>query len=319
MNEFIIMLRNVLLFVALAVPGYLLVKCNVMKQEQSGVLSKVLMFLAMPFLIFSGTVNNLSFNRELLMLLLITAVIGVVYTFVMFFASKPLVGMEKDQKTNGMMRFCSVFSNNGFLGIPLAISVFGRNSHVFTVLILLNIISNVLMYTLGAYLVTGDRRNIRLKKAFFNPVLIAFLVGLVFNLLRITDRVGEIITFSDHFSNVVTPLSMTILGMKLGAIRFGNLFRSWRIYYVSFLKLIAFPSVILAVLILGRMVQWTIPYDSMILGVFVAFAMPTAGLASTFADEFGGDTENAVIFTMGTTMLSILTIPCLYWILNVFI
>ena len=319
MNEFIVMLRNVLLFVALAVPGYLLVKCNVMKQEQSGVLSKVLMFLAMPFLIFSGTVNNLSFNRELLMLLLITAIIGVVYTFVMFFASKPLVGMEKDQKTNGMMRFCSVFSNNGFLGIPLAISVFGRNSHVFTVLILLNIISNVLMYTLGAYLVTGDRRNIRLKKAFLNPVLIAFLVGLVFNLLRITDRVGEIITFSDHFSNVVTPLSMTILGMKLGAIRFGNLFRSWRIYYVSFLKLIAFPSVILAVLILGRTVQWTIPYDSMILGVFVAFAMPTAGLASTFADEFGGDTENAVIFTLGTTMLSILTIPCLYWILNVFI
>jgi predicted permease len=319
MNEFIIMLRNVLLFVALAVPGYLLVKCNVMKQEQSGVLSKVLMFLAMPFLIFSGTVNNLSFNRELLMLLLITAVIGVVYTFVMFFASKPLVGMEKDQKTNGMMRFCSVFSNNGFLGIPLAISVFGRNSHVFTVLILLNIISNVLMYTLGAYLVTGDRRTIRLKKAFFNPVLIAFLVGLVFNLLRITDRVSEIITFSDHFSNIVTPLSMTILGMKLGAIRFGNLFRSRRIYYVSFLKLIAFPSVILAILILGRAVQWTIPYDSMILGVFVAFAMPTAGLASTFADEFGGDTENAVIFTLGTTMLSILTIPCLYWILNVFI
>ena len=57
MNEFIIMLRNVLLFVALAIPGYLLVKCGIMKQEQSGVLSKILMFLAMPFLIFSGTVK----------------------------------------------------------------------------------------------------------------------------------------------------------------------------------------------------------------------------------------------------------------------
>ena len=319
MNEFIIMLRNVLLFVALAVPGYLLVKLGVMKQEQSGVLSKVLMFLAMPFLIFSGTINNLSFDRELLMLLLITAIIGVAYTFIMFFASKPLVGMERDQKTKGMMRFCAVFSNNGFLGIPLAISVFGRNSHVFTVLILLNIISNVLMYTLGAYLVTGDRRNIQLKKAFLNPVLVAFAVGLVFNLLKISDRISEVATFSDHFSNVVTPISMTILGMKLGAIRFGNLFRSWRVYYVSFLKLIAFPTAILAILIAGRAMSWTIPYDSMILGVFVAFAMPTAGLASTFADEFGGDTENAVIFTLGTTVLSILTIPCLYWILNIFI
>ena len=319
MNEFIIMLRNVLLFVALAIPGYLLVKCKVMKQEQSGVLSKILMFLAMPFLIFSGTINNLSFNRELLVLLGITAIIGIAYTFIMFFASKPLVGMEKDLKTKGMMRFCAVFSNNGFLGIPLAISVFGRDSHVFTVLILLNIISNVLMYTLGAYLVTGDKRNIRLKKAFLNPVLIAFVVGLIFNLLKISDTVREVATFSDHFSNVVTPISMTILGMKLGSIRFANLFRSWKVYYVSFLKLVAFPAVILAILIAGRMLSWSIPYDSMILGVFVAFAMPTAGLASTFADEFCGDTENAVIFTLGTTVLSILTIPCLYWLLNMFI
>ena len=47
-----------------------------------------------------------------------------------------------------------------------------------------------------------------------------------------------------------------------------------------------------------------------------AFAMPTAGLASTFADGFNGDTENAVAFTLGTTILSILTIPTLYWLLN---
>ena len=52
MSEFIIMLRNVLIFVALAIPGYLLVKFKMLKQEQSGVLSKILMFLALPFLIF---------------------------------------------------------------------------------------------------------------------------------------------------------------------------------------------------------------------------------------------------------------------------
>ena len=51
----------------------------------------------------------------------------------------------------------------------------------------------------------------------------------------------------------------------------------------------------------------------MVLGVLIAFAMPTAGLASTFSDNFGGDTENAVAFTLGTTVLSIITIPLLYW------
>jgi len=36
-GEFVIMLRNVLIFVALAIPGYLLVKGKLLKPEQSGV------------------------------------------------------------------------------------------------------------------------------------------------------------------------------------------------------------------------------------------------------------------------------------------
>ena len=175
------------------------------------------------------------------------------------------------------------------------------------------------MYTLGAYLVTGDKQNIRLKKAFLNPVLIAFVIGIVCNLLKVSEYVPEVVSFSDYFSNVVTPISMTILGMKIGSIRFVDLFRSFKVYYVSALKLIVFPAAILVLLIAGKAIPWTIPYQSLILGVFVAFAMPTAGLASTFADEFGGDTENAVIFTLGTTVLSVLTIPIIYWLLNIFI
>ena len=53
----------------------------------------------------------------------------------------------------------------------------------------------------------------------------------------------------------------------------------------------------------------------MIVGVFIAFAMPTAGLASTFSDTFNGDTDNAVAFTLGTTILSVITIPIIYWLL----
>ena len=59
--------------------------------------------------------------------------------------------------------------------------------------------------------------------------------------------------------------------------------------------------------------------SDMVIGVFIAFAMPTAGLASTFSDSFNGDTENAVIFTLGTTVLSVLTIPALYWLLLLFV
>ena len=319
MGEFIIMLRNVLIFVALAIPGYLLVKGKMLKPEQSGVLSKILMYLAMPFLIFSGVVNNLTFNKESLLMMGVVALVGIIYTFVIFFASSPLVMMEKDKKTAGMMRFCAVFANNGFLGIPLAIAVFGRDSLVFTVLILLNIINNVLMYTLGAYLTTGDKKNISFKKAFLNPVLIAFVLGCAFNLLNVKGYVPEVVTFSDYFSNIVTPISMTIMGMKLGSVKISSLFKSGKLYYVSFLKLIVFPVAITAALFALKYLPLALPIESIILGVFVAFAMPTAGLAATFADEFGGDSNNAVIFTLGTTVLSVLTIPTIYWLVNLFL
>ena len=315
MGAFLIMLRNVLLFVALALPGYLLVKCKLMKQEQSGALSKLLMYVGMPFLILSGTINNLTFNKETLLSVGLVALVGVGYTLAAFLVSRPLTAMEREEKGRGMMRFCAVFSNNGFLGIPLAIAVFGQSSPVFTVLIVLNIITNVLMYTLGAYLVSGDKKSVSLKKAFFNPVLIAFLIGVVLNLLKVKECIPEVVTYVGHFSNIVTPVSMTILGMKLGAVKLSALFSSRKSYYTSALKLIAFPAVIVAVMLALRALFTEIVSAEMVLGFFVAFAMPTAGLASTFADSFGGDTDNAVAFTLGTTLLSILTIPMIYWLL----
>lgn len=319
MEEFIIMLRNVLMFVALAIPGYILVKGKLLKPEQSGVLSKLLMYLALPFMIFSGVVKNLTFNKESLLTLGVVALIGIVAVLGMLFVSALLVKPEKNKKTAGMMRFCAVFANNGFLGIPLAVAVFGGDSPVFTVLIVLNIINNVLMYTLGAYLTTGDKGNISLRKAFLNPVLVAFVLGCICNLLGVAKAIPEVKTFSDHFSNLVTPISMTIIGMKLGAISFKTLFSSGKLYYVSLLKLVVFPVAITAALFAVKLIPIGVDWKSIILGVFVAFSMPTAGLAATFADEFGGDTENAVIFTLGTTVLSVITIPTLYYLVNLFV
>ena len=312
MDAFIVMLKNVIVFVALAIPGYLLVRTKKIKKEQSGALSVLLMYVGMPFLIFSSTVNKVVFNKDLLLTIAVVLGIGVLYTVATFFASKPLTAMEREEKTRGMMRFASVFSNNGFLGIPLAMAVFAHDSMALMVVIILNIVTNVLMYTLGIYLISGDKKTMSFKKAFLNPVLIAFLVGTVANLLKVKSFVPEIETFSTHFSNIVTPVSMTILGMKMGDVKFSKLFTSSKTYYVSALKLVVFPVVIVSVALLLKGVFPIVVTSDMVLGIFIAFAMPTAGLASTFSDSFNGDTENAVAFTLGTTILSIITIPLLY-------
>ena len=319
MDAFFIMMRNVLLFVALALPGYLLVKTKVIKQEHSAPFSKLLMYEGLPFLLISGTINNLTFKKETILSMALVALVGIAYTFVAFLASKPLTSHEKNEKTRGIMRFAIMFSNNGFLGLPLAIAVFGADSPVFTILIILNIITNIMLYTLGAYLVSGDKNSINLKKAFLSPVLIAFLIGTILNLIKIKELIPEIATYSDYFSNVVTPVSMVVLGMKLGDVKLSSLFCSRKTYYVSFLKLIALPAVITTLLIVLKTFLGDFISNEIILGFFVAFSMPTAGLASTFADTYSGDTEHAVTLTLGTTLISIVTIPLLYWIVCLFL
>ncbi|MBQ8427420.1 MAG: AEC family transporter [Clostridia bacterium] len=320
MDALWIMLRNVIVFVALALPGFILVKSKQLRQEHSGALSKLLMYVGMPFLILSSTIDKVSFNSELLATLGIVAGIGIIFTFAMFFVSKPLTVMERQEKTRGMMRFSAVFSNNGFLGIPLAMAVFGADSMVLTVVIILNIITNTLMYTLGIYLISGDKSTISWKKALLNPVLISFVIGIILNLLKVKDYVPEVSTFSTHFSNIVTPVSMTILGMKLGGVKFLSLFKSWKTYFVSALKLVVFPIIIVAIMFAAKTIFASDLINSdMIVGMFIAFAMPTAGLASTFSDSFNGDTENAVAFTLGTTIISIVTLPVLYALLSLLI
>lgn len=312
MDALWIMLKNVIIFVALALPGYILVKSKTLQEKQSGALSKLLTFVGMPFLILSSTLN-VTFAGDFLKSIILVAVFGILFILLMFFITALLTKKETEEKRKGMMRFCMAFANNGFLGIPLAKAVFG-NSPVVTYLIVLNILTNVLMFTLGVYLISGDKNAISLKKALLSPVLIAFVVGIILNLCKVTKVLPETLEYSTYFSNIVTPLSMTILGMKMAGVEFVKLFSSWRAYYVSAIKLIAFPVLGVALgFALGLV--FTVTAD-MLLGVFIAFAVPTAGLASAFADQHNGDTKNAVVYTLATTILSILTLPLLYWALT---
>ena len=315
MDTLIIMLKNVLIFVLLAVPGYLLVKGKLLGQKESGTLSKLLTNIGMPFLIFSSTLK-LELTGSFAVSLILCGLFCVIFTTGFFFLCALLVRGEREDQRQRMMRFCMAFANNGFIGIPLARAVFGEDSPVMAYLIILNIITNVLMFSLGTGPLSGQKKTLDMKKVLLNPVLLAFLAGIAVNFTGVTGYVPEIQTYCTHFSGIVTPLSMVILGMKLAAIPMGRLFASWRMYYVCAVRLVLFPVLGVGLGLLLAMVPAFGWDNNLILALFMGFAMPTAGLASTFADQYQGDTDSAAIFTLGTTILSVVTIPVLYALLQ---
>ena len=312
MDALIVMLKNVIVFVLLAVPGLVLVKTKTLKSEQSAILSKTLLYVGLPFLILDSMLD-ISFTTELLKLILVSAAIGLGFSLLCFALSAPFTKGEQDEKTRGIIRFCSIFANNGFLGIPLAKAVFPTQPLVLTGLVIIGVITNALMYTLGVYIISGDKSRMSLKKAFINPVLIAFALGLLLNLLGVKNAVPEISTYAKYLGNIVTPLCMIILGMKMGEVQFKPLFTSKKMYIVALFKLIIVPAFALALAYLSSVI-FHLGAD-VVLAVFIAFGMPTATLSTTFADNFGGDWKNAVNYTLGTTVLSIVTIPIIYTVL----
>lgn len=332
MDAFIIMLRKVIMFVALAIPGFALVKSKVLKQEQSGALSKILCTVAMFFFIMTSTINNVSFDKKSLAVLGVSAIIGIGYTLILFLLSKPISFIEGNclnqgelsqevvdfnAKKRGMLRFCSIFSNNGFLGIPLAMEVLGITSPALMTLIIINIITNLAMLTLGDYAISGGKAKLNVVKVLTNPVLLGFAIGVVINLSGVCNVVPEVLSFTTHFSNLVTPISMTILGMKMGSVDLKKVFTCGKMYYAASIKLIATPVVIIAVLLILQSIGLDIINKYVILGTFIAFAMPTAGLASPLADKNKGDIEGSVVYTLGSTILSVATIPLLYMLVNI--
>lgn len=311
-------LKNVIIFVALAMPGYILVKTKILKSSESGALSKLLTYVGMPFLILSSTMS-INLNADFALTAGLSAVFCLIITFGAFFLSglTPTKKSDGEQPcydtTRGAMRFSMIFSNNGFLGIPLAMAVFADNPTIVAIVVIMNIINNLCLYTVGSYLISGDKSTVSVKKALFNPLIIAFALGIILNLSGVNNYVPEISEYSNYLKNIVTPVSMIILGIKLADIKISTLFTSRLGYVVSVVKLVVLPIIATAIAFLLAVI-FNLSND-IVFGFFIAFAMPTAGLAPTLADTYGGDTKNATVFTLSSTILSVLTIPLLYMLL----
>ena len=142
MGTFILMFKNVFIFVALAIPGFILAKSKMVTQDKTVSISKIITYVGVPFLILDSTIR-MDFSGDALTVLIIAGVLSVVVTALGFLATNPITKGFSDIKKRGVARFAMFSSNNGFLGIPLAMAVFGTTSLVLPIIIVYNIINNV--------------------------------------------------------------------------------------------------------------------------------------------------------------------------------
>lgn len=315
MDAFIIMLRNVLVFLALAVPGYLLVKLRILKEEDTPPLSKVLVKVGLPALIFANALS-MDLSGDAPLILSAVAIISLALIIVTVVISSLVTKGFKDEKVRKTAKYAMSFSNSGFLGIPLAEAVFGP-SPVIGYLVVANVVCCVGLNTIGVYLFTGNKKVISLKKILLNPAFLAFVFGIVVNLMGINAIVPEVKLIANHLKGMVTPISMMIVGVKFAYVKPLDIFKSKQMYLVSLVKLLIQPILLVGVLLIFRNFISISP--AIILGLFMGYAMPSPGTTTSFADMYDGDIDGSVIYTLGTTILSVISIPILYYLITLVI
>lgn len=207
----------------------------------------------------------------------------------------------------GIYRFMTVFSNVGFLGIPVMRALLGPDAVFLSSMLI--IVFTICTYTYGVMQVAGDPAQRRISpKLFFSPILIASYLAVGMYLLnwQPPTPVVEILSLMDPMTS---PLAMLSIGCALALYPLKRILLNGRLYLFAGVKLILVP-----VLTWALLAPWL--RNDLMLGVLVvSAAMPVATNTTLLANKYGGNVELGAGGVAVTTILSLLTLPVLLHIL----
>ena len=208
-------------------------------------------------------------------------------------------GGTAGRSNSGLYGAMIVFGNVGFMGFPVAYAIFGAESMFYVALF--NVAFNILTYSVGILMISGQGGKINLKlliNATFASALISFV--LVFTDFEMPSVITEVVRLA---GGINTPCAMFVIGATLAQISFKDVFSKWQLYPTTLIKMIVMP--IVAWLLFKQFVA-----DELMLGLLVVMSgMPIAAAVAMIPNEYGGDTRLASSGVFLTTLLSGVTIP----------
>jgi len=316
---------NVAILFIMMVPGFILKKCKLSTENFGKGLSNLVLYVAQPVLIFAAYVRP--YDKDVLInsvyVLILSAVAHAVFALAAFALFKKAPDMKKR-----MLRFATIFSNAAFMGIPLISSVLGAEATIYASVY--NIVFNLFLWSLGVKICTADRdldgdgdtdaddkaiskekSRASIKQALLHPVTIAAVLGLIVFVTPIDtyiSGVSVIMDSLDMIKNLVAPLSMVVIGLRLADINFRGFFTDKYLYLSLSLRHIILPLVIVGVVRLLGLIGLPLGETVSMVTIIMA-ATPAASSATMFAEKYDCDAAYVSKVVAFSTIISILTMP----------
>ena len=244
--------------------------------------------------------SEVEYEFRLVVNMLWTFLIAAISYVVAITAAYLLIRRKAGRETE-IERFSVIYSNCGFMGIPLASALLG-NEGVFYATAFLTIFF-CFAWTHGIMLLTGQHDRRALLKKFCSPTMIGIAIGLVLFFCRI-QLPGILQTTFDYVAGLNTPMAMVASGISVAQANLLQAVRTPRVYYVSAVKLLGIP-LLLTLLFLPLSF---IPMEVRTV-VLVLMAAPSAAMCTLQCQKHSmNDVYASDIFAM-TTILSMAAMP----------
>ena len=281
----------------LIMTGFLLRKFGFITDAGKKCITDVLLYAILPCNIIKAFTADLGTDHwnEFAILLTIAISVQILALIICRFCYNWMNPGEK-----AVYQYATVCSNSGFLGNPIAESVFGSMGLLYASVFLLP--QRVVMWTAGvSYFTKETDKRQAYKKILRHPSMIATYIGFIIIIFKLTIP-APIYKAVLSLSNCTTAMTMMYIGTILVGVDFKSLVTRKQLYY-NLIRLVIMPLIIfIACKILS--------IDPFITGCGVLLtSMPAGSTTSLLAAKYDADEESAAKCVVLSTIFSIISIP----------
>ena len=313
----LLVIKQLVIMALIALGGFIFAKSFGVCDKEQKFLSKLLLYFINPFLIVNSF--NIPFDssklKQLLFVIVISALavlLMIVFSFCVYSSSS----LDKKRFTC-LEKVALVFTNCGFVGIPLIRGVLGEEGVFFLMGYL--IIFNIGIWTYGYYQVSG---SISVKKIFTNPNIIAIFIGLI--LFCSPVKLPEMIaTPIKMIGDLNTAASMILIGILFADFKLPSedrktvltrvtLFTIYRLVVCSIINLIFLYFV-------HKIFDGMPQIKMMIYTVLICSMCPAATSVPSLACVFDKDASYASLLVSITSLLCMISLPAFVALAEFFI
>jgi predicted permease len=312
MDVFLATIVPMLVLFGCIIIGFLLKKFRILPSDSATVMSKLETYVFVPALTLSTFMTNCSFAtlKEYIDIIFYSCIALAVAMGIAIPLSCLFV--RKKSYKRSIYQYALTFANCGFMGNAIIMAVMPGTEGLFKYL-LFTLPLSVGIYSWGLYILIPRHSNDGgFLKRFFNPSIIAMLVGIVLGLTGTSKYIPSfLVQIVDSTKVCMAPVAMILTGFVIAGYPFKGLLNDKKVYIATGLRLLILPTVILVFLrICGAS-------DLVMRLAFFAFATPLGLNTVVFPAAYGGDSHTGASMAAISHTLCVITIPIMYTLLEV--